>query len=379
MFQVALKMLFHDSGKYLGLVLGLAFSILLINQQSTIFIGMLGRSMAMIKDVPQANLWVMEPGTTNLETALPMRDIELARVRGVRGVQWAVPMIKANAVVRSDSGELRFIEMQGVDEASLIGVPTKFLMGSPQDLRRPEAVAISRYGFQKLWPGEPLSLGKVLEVNDHRAVVVAIVEEKPRFLMGVTLFTRYSQALLYANLGRHQMSHVLVQTMPGEDPEVVADRIQERTGLHALSAQEAYRLQLRFFLFDTGIPVVMGMLVLLGIFVGAAIVGLMFNQFVLENLRHFAVLKALGVRNTRLVALVLWQATVVGVTGYSIGLGAVSLFFQLAKANPSFRGYFLPWQVALGSAVIAAGITIFASLLALRRVLRVEPAVVFRG
>ncbi len=57
MFRVALKMLFYDSAKYIGLVLGIAFSTLLINQQVGIFLGLLSRAGAIVDDVPEANIW----------------------------------------------------------------------------------------------------------------------------------------------------------------------------------------------------------------------------------------------------------------------------------------------------------------------------------
>ena len=88
MFSIALKMLFHDRAKYLGLVLGVAFSTLLINQQLGIFIGLITRAGAVIVDVPQADVWVMDPGVKNLDTIFPLRDTELGRVRGVPGVAW---------------------------------------------------------------------------------------------------------------------------------------------------------------------------------------------------------------------------------------------------------------------------------------------------
>ncbi len=89
MYRIALKMLFHDRAKFIGLILGVAFSILLINQQVGIFLGLLSRAGAIVDDVPEADIWVMDPGVKNLDTIFPMRDTELGRVRGVEGVEWA--------------------------------------------------------------------------------------------------------------------------------------------------------------------------------------------------------------------------------------------------------------------------------------------------
>ncbi len=107
--------------------LGLPFSVLLINQQVGIFLGLLSRAGAVIDDVPAANIWVMDPGVKNLDTIFPLRDTELGRVRGVPGVLWAVPFFKSNATVRTESGELESAIMIGADDNSLIGLPPKVL------------------------------------------------------------------------------------------------------------------------------------------------------------------------------------------------------------------------------------------------------------
>jgi putative ABC transport system permease protein len=105
----------------------------------------------------------------------------------------------------------------------------------------------------------------------------------------------------------------------------------------------------------------------------------MFNLFVLENLKQFAVLKAIGTSNMRLIGMVFLQAAVVGFVGFSVGLFGATMFFETAGKSPTFQGFYLPWYVAAGSGAIAAAIILLAALLAMRRVLFVDPAIVFRG
>ncbi len=183
----------------------------------------------------------------------------------------------------------------------------------------------------------------------------------------------------YTNNGRNQLSFLLVRALDSESPEVVAKRIVEQTGLQALTSKEFHDKAIQYVIDNTGIPVSFGTVITLGVLVGVAVVGLMFNLFVLENLRHFAVLKAIGTTNSRLLGMVMLQAIVVGFVGYSVGLGAAAMFFEFAGRNPNFSGFFLPWYVGLGSGLVAGGIIVLAAIFALRRVLVVEPAVVFRG
>jgi putative ABC transport system permease protein len=379
MWRIALKMLFNDQPKYIGLVIGVAFATLLINQQMGIFLGLLSRAGALVDDIPEANIWVMDPGVKNLDTIFPLRDTELGRVRGVEGVAWAVPYFKSVATVRTQSGQLESAVLVGADDQSLVGIPEIFLLGSPEDLRKPDGVAVNADGFGKVWPGEKISLGNTVELNDRRAVVVAIVKDSPKFTSAITFYTRYSQALTYTNNGRNQLSFVLAKSAPEYSQSSVTARIREQTGLLALSSTDFRNKAIQYVIDNTGIPISFGTVIALGIIVGVCVVGLMFNLFVLENLRHFAVLKAIGTRNHRLIGMVALQALVVGIVGYGIGLGMAAAFFEFAGRSPNFAGFFLPWQIAVASAVVAAGIISLASLVALRRVLFIEPAIVFRG
>jgi len=376
---IALKMLVHDRAKYLGLVVGVAVSILLINQQVGVFIGMLLRSPAIVHDAPEASIWVMDPGLKNMDTVFPMRDTELGRVRGVNGVRWAVPFFKSSATLRTFNGLLESGVLIGVDDTTLIGLPPVFKLGSAEDLRHPDAIAIGVDNYNRLFPGQPLQLGQILELNDRRAVLSAIVVDSPKFTNSVTVFTRYSQALSYTNNGRRQMSFVLAHEQPGENASDVARRISEQTGLLALtSSQFSWKLILFVFL-HTGIPISIGTVIVLGVLTGICVVGLLFNMFVMENIRHFAMLKAIGATNRLLLRMVLLEALLVGLVGYGLGLGLAALFFDFTSHNENFRGFRLPGSVALATAILALGMIFLSAILAMRRVLRVEPAMVFRG
>lgn len=379
MFSIAMKMLFHDRAKFIGLVLGVAFSTLLINQQLGIFIGLISRAGAVVVDVPEADVWVMDPGVKNLDTIFPLRDTELGRVRGVPGVAWAVPLFKSNVTIRTGNGELEASLLIGVDDTTLIGLPPQVIMGNIDELRRPDAVAVSEEGFKKVWRNQPVVLGKVAELNDRRAVVVAIVKDSPKFTSSITFFTRYSQALQYTNNGRNQMSFIVAKAAEGQTPEQVSENIKVRTGLQAMSSPAFRWKAIEYVIQNTGIPISIGTVVALGILVGIAVVGLMFNLFVLENLKQFAVLKAIGTSNWRLIGMVFLQAAVVGFVGFSLGLFGATMFFETAGKSPTFQGFFLPWYVAAGSGGVAAAIIVLAALFAMRRVLFVDPAIVFRG
>jgi putative ABC transport system permease protein len=175
------------------------------------------------------------------------------------------------------------------------------------------------------------------------------------------------------------MSFILAKSETDHDPRAVARQVQEQTGLQALTGGDFAWKTIDYYLRATGIPANFGITVALGFIVGIAIAGQTFYLFTVENLKQFGALKAMGVSNGRLVGMILLQGVVVGALGYAAGMGLTALVLQLTGYVEHLRGFFLPWPVMLGTGVAVLLIVTLASLLSVRRVLVLEPAVVFRG
>ena len=87
MTWLALKMLTGDRAKYLGLIFAIAFCTFLLENQTSIFAGILRRTGSQILDVTDANIWVMDPKTEYFDQTKALKDTDVNRVRGVEGVQ----------------------------------------------------------------------------------------------------------------------------------------------------------------------------------------------------------------------------------------------------------------------------------------------------
>jgi putative ABC transport system permease protein len=150
--------------------------------------------------------------------------------------------------------------------------------------------------------------------------------------------------------------------------------------LQARTTEQFFWQTIGYYMERTGIPINFGITVTLGFVVGCAIAGQTFYLFTIENLKQFGSLKAMGVSNRRLIGMILLQAAVVGLIGYGIGIGGAALFgyvFERAvKTTPP--AFYFGWQIPAITAAAVSGIIFFAALLSMRRVLFLEPAVVFR-
>ncbi len=378
MLWIAWKMLIGNRVKYLGIVFGVVFAALLIAQQASIFCGLMALTISQIRDVQGPGIWVMDSHVQYVDDIKPLADTELFRVKGVPGVEWAVRFYKGTARARLEEGTYEQMLLLGLDDATLVGAPTGLFMGAITDLRKPDAVIIDDAGYRRIWPGEPYRLGRVFEMNDRRAVIVGLTKASRSFTSFPIVYTRYSQAVAFAPPERKVLSFVLADPQPGVPAAEVCRRISARTGLQAVTREQFIWKTIFYYLRKTGIPVNFGITVLLGFLVGTAIAGQTFYLFTVENIRQYGALKAMGTSNWTILAMVLAQGLQVGVIGYGVGVGLAAIFGQVVK-GASRLSFFMPWQVPALTAAAVLVIVLVASLLSIRKVLVVDPAVVFRG
>ena len=294
---IAIKMLVGDRAKYLGIVLGLTFASLLITQQAAVFVGIMSRVYSFVTDCSLPDIWVVDPKVQFIDDVKPMQDTIVQRVRGVEGVQWAVPLYKGLLQARLPYGTFQTCNVIGLDDETLIGGPLEMLVGKLSDLRQSDSVIVDTVGAngklaKNLPDGRrvPLGVGDTLELNDRRAVVVGICRVTRTFQSNPVLYTTYSRATLFAPAQRKLLSFVIAKAIPGQDPHVVCARIRRITRYAAYTRDDFKALTLSYYMRYTGIPINFGTAVILGFVVGVAIAGQTFYNFTLENLRYFGTL-----------------------------------------------------------------------------------------
>lgn len=381
MIRIAFKILLHDTAKYLALVMGIAFATLLISQQSAIFHSVMESSVRDILESSEADIWVMKPSVETVDQPDQMADLMVNRVRSVRGVDWAVPYYRAIAQLRTRSGANKSVTLIGVDDSSLVAAPHTMLIGSLDDLRRPDAVILDAAGFVNIFPGTPFRTGDVVEIGQRRAVIVGISHTGPSWTGLPRVHTRRSLAVDFARETLNPVTYVLARASAGTTPEEVAKTIAASTGMQAQSRSGFKAKSQEWVLNYSGVAENFGITILMGVVIGVAIVGQTFYMFSVENLRQFAALKAIGVGNMRILGMISAQALFVAVVGYCLGIGVASAFFAAFSPQLSggLRGMFMDPIIFIGTGVFIVLVTLVSCVVSVRRVLTVDPAVVFRS
>jgi putative ABC transport system permease protein len=208
-------MLTADPARYFGILLGMTFASLLMTQQATIFCGVLRIVSSPIRTIEGGDVWVMDPDVVSVDEFVPLPDTALARLRGVPGARWAVPLYKGTTSARltagagrgpgageGESAVVQEVILYGLDDATLVGAPRPedMLAGSVSRLRQPGAVLVDQYSCGLLWPEKVSSVkrahdyerfvGRTLEINRHHAVVVGVRRDPINFPRLPAFYTR---------------------------------------------------------------------------------------------------------------------------------------------------------------------------------------------
>jgi putative ABC transport system permease protein len=147
MLRVALKMLWGDRPKYVGLLVGITI-VSLVTFALSYLAGFMSRGFALVSENPGTDVWVMDPAveSTDLTTNIP--DSALSRVRSVAGVLSAMPLAVTNMNARFPNGRFQSFEIIAVDEATPFGLPPLENAVSPVLMRTPDAAVVAPGGTQ---------------------------------------------------------------------------------------------------------------------------------------------------------------------------------------------------------------------------------------
>lgn len=373
MAGTAVAMMFHDRAKLGAGLVGVLFATVLIGQQAGTFMSLLAKN-TMIVDHAGADVWIAPLGTTQVQPNDKLPERVLAQARAVPGVAWASPLYMTLGTFTLPGGGSEAVTILGVEPTTLRGGPWNVIAGDPADLAQPDAIFIEDSQREQL--GQ-VNLGSVREVNGRRVHVVGLTWGLLPF--GPSLaFTSIDKARELARDPERRQDFVLVKVAEGEDPAQVAARLRERvSGVAVFTRGELGTKVVRWVLTRTPIGVTLGTSTLFALIVGFVVVAIAMFGSVVDNAREFGTLKAIGARMGDLTRLLLVQAGIYAAIGSGIGMFLVGLIVRAVRSPKLDLA--LPAWLIVAVPLLMLLVCVAASLLALMRLRKLEPAIVFRG
>jgi putative ABC transport system permease protein len=349
-------------------VLAVGFAVLLVLVMAGIFVGTT-RQVTTYIDNSRNAVWVVQPGVSQMFRAVSWLPADTpGQVEALPEVASAVPILgQPSDFVHN--GEQTAYFVVGYDPVTGVGGPWKLAAG--RDISTSGEVVLDRVLATK----NSIRLGDTVRIIDGDFTVVGLSSQTAA-LGNFYAFISLPDAARLMRAG-NRLSYVLVQPSPGNTPEQAAAAIRDRVpGADAMTSAEFSRNSRDIIISMIGRP--LKAMIAIAALVGVALIALTVLASTNEQMADFGVLRAVGVRGGQLCRTVLGQAALIAALGYLVGaaLAYAAQFFirdRLGDVTIAVTPGMLA-AMALTTAVMAA----LGSLLSLRRVTSIDPAMAFR-
>lgn len=372
--ELAWRNLVHDKVRLLVTVTGVVFAVVLIVVQFGLFLGFATTTSGLI-DHSKADLWVMSARVPYIEVGVPFSERKLSTVLATPGVGRATKYIARFSQWQRRDGRQESVQVVGFNPDLPLGGPWNVVQGNVADLKLDDNVFIDELYKEKLGVEK---VGDVFEIRGHRARVAGFTRGIRSFTTSPYVFTSFKNAQNYATVAEDQTIFILVSADGLTDVETVRARLVSRLKDVDVFTTGRFSSMTRFYwMFTTGAGVAVLLAALLGLVVGVVVVAQTIYATTMDHLREYGTLKAMGATNRYLYRVIIQQAAISAVAGYTLAM-IVSWFVVRGSAKGG-AAILLPWPVAVGMLGLTILMCTAAALVSINKVTRLDPAAVFKG
>lgn len=366
--SLARKNLFQDRRRARLAVGGVAASLVLVLVLDGVFAGAMHQVNAYMRNSP-ADVFVAQRDVRTMhmtQSALPSATVDA--VAAVDGVAWAEGLRYTTSILEASDGGQLTTYVLGYDTTTGRGGPRRLTAGQPPG---PGDVLVDDTAADELGihVGDTVSiLGSPVPLR------VSGLSTDGTNIVNTTVYVRTQD---FAALRGDTVAYVLAGAEPGVDADTLARRVAAALPDTTVQTRAEFARQEANVVRDMAADV-MKIVTVIGFVIALAVTGLTLFTATLAKLREYGILKALGAGTPRLALTVAAQAAwsvalaLIAAVAASMLLGAA-----IGAATPNVQVAIEPASV-LRTGATALIVGALASLVPLRRVLRVDPATAFR-
>jgi putative ABC transport system permease protein len=370
--KLAFRNLIHDRLRLIATVIGIVFSIVLVTVQMGLYVSF-ERMITVMIDHAGADLWIVPRGTKAFEDPSMLDERERFRALAVAGVASATPLVIGFANWRAPSGGTTPIFMIGSDPRGEGLQPWNVIEGRAESLTTPGAVAIDRFYFDRL---ETTRVGEYAEIGDQKVQVTAVTDGIRSFTTTPYVFAAIDRTRAYTGTAPNKASYFLVRVAPGAKVTEVRDRLRAQLpDVDVLSTNEFRDRSADFWLFGTGAGAALFAGALLGLIVGTVIVAQTLYSSTKDHINEFATLRAIGSSSQYIHKVIIVQALLSAVIGFSIA-ALIGWIVVRVTADTALPVVITPMMTA-ALLLLTVLMCVLSAVGAIVKVMRIDPAMVF--
>lgn len=328
-------------------------------------------SVAAYVDHAGADLFVAQQGATGLVASSSAVPAELAEsIREESGASSMTAVTIADVIFKHEDRKTPVI-LVGYEPGRQLGGPWSVVAGT--EPRADEAqILLDRWLAEE----NDIAVGQTVSVLGQDLTVVGLTGGTSNW-MSPFLFLPAS-VLQDALDSPEVVSFFLVQLPEDADRGRVVDRIEERLeDVHVMqpATLAGHDREVLAAVMETPLLVMLG----ISVIIGTAVLGLTSYTAALDRMREYGVLKAVGASPANMRAWMLREGLYRALLGYLAGgVGAVFAAWLVELLWPKFTVLITPEAFGVVELILVVMVG-FGSLLPLRRVESLDPAVVFRA
>jgi putative ABC transport system permease protein len=372
-FKLASRNLFQDRLRFIATIIGIVFSIILVTIQLGLFLSFERMVTEMIGRAP-ADLWIVPFGTKCFEDPSLLDERDRAKALAVSGVTGITPIVIGFTEWTVPSGGTTPVFVIGSDGGAEGLHPWNVVEGKPDSLSSPGAVAVDRSYLDRLGVAK---VGDTTEIREQKAQVAEITSGIRSFTTTPYVFTSLAHAQSYVATPPNRVSYFLVHVAPHADIDAIRQQLLAKLTKVEVLTPDQFRIRSRnFWLFGTGAGAALFAGALLGAIVGTVIIAQTLYSSTKDHLSEFATLRALGSSNGYIHKVIIVQALLSAVIGYSLA-AVIDLIIVESTAQTSLP-IVMNSILMFGLFLLTVAMCVVSAIAAIVQVLRIDPAVAFR-
>lgn len=375
MVSLARKNLFHDRTRFAITLVGIAFAVTLMLAQVGVYLGFVTNSSQLI-DHTGADIWMTCQKTANFDSAKPMPERHLNRLRAMPGIAWARKIIQTWGLMKLKNGATESVQVIGFDPETGTGGPWEMTVGSVREVKVGDSVILDESVLARL--GNP-TLGDAIEILEKQVKIVGLCRGAKSFTTYPIAFTSYQKARELSRIIRPgETTFIVAKCRPGVDPGPLVEALQGIPGVDVYTQEEFSGKTRNYWTTMTGMGLGIGVTVLLGFIVGTVVVAQTIYASTMEHLREFGTYKAIGATNWDIYAVIVEQALISAVLGYGLGI-AITVAVRQYGFIPLGLVMLLPAESIVIMFFVTVGMCLLSSVISIRKATNVDPVIVFRA
>lgn len=372
MVNLAIKDLVYDKAKLFLMILGLILSMILIFFGIGMLNGTLNESSLIIDKMPH-EIWITQKNRENvLYYGTISNEIyeDISNDIGDYGTIEKFIYMGANIEYED---KLSSVQIIGYDLSSKYIKPWDIISGNLDDLSENNSVILDE-SVKRTFPG--IKLNKIIKINDIELKVVGFCENSKWFMNSfawMSLKTAEKVAYLF-----NKSNFYLIKLKNNANEKDIIEKLSKYDDIDVLTSKEISDNTKKYMIFESGMGIGVAVVVFMGFFVNLVLIFITMYTSVNEKISEFGTIKALGATKSFIYSLLMGQVLIVMNISFIGGL-ILSIISGTIVSSLTIMPFYIEPFIIIILYPICLVLGLFGSLIAVRRVNKIDPAIIFKS